>query len=71
MSARPSIPREDRCQRHQLFATRAEAEAEITRLALRKLRKGSDSWTLLKVFECRDHFHIGRDWRSQNENRSY
>lgn len=59
-----TVARHDRCERHRRHATRESAEQELSRLALRKLTKG-DSWKFLKVFQCGDHFHIGRDWEEK------
>lgn len=60
-----TIPRPDRCEKHRVFTTRKEAEDELPKAALWAMRKlEDDSWMLLKVFECGDHFHIGRDWKS-------
>jgi hypothetical protein len=51
-----------RCKEHRKFASQKEADAELGKVALWGLRRGGNTWRLLKVFPCGDHWHIGRDW---------
>lgn len=55
------------CADHKPFKTQKAAEEVLSKVALRAAASGrdEDSWKLLNVFPCGDHFHIGRDWRKQ------
>lgn len=53
-----------RCTAHKVFKSQREADDELGKIALYGLRKGGNTWKLLKVFQCGDHWHVGRDWKS-------
>lgn len=65
--AKKNPPQIKTCADHKPFKTQAAAEKVLSRVALRAAASGrdADSWKLLNVFPCGDHFHIGRDWRKQ------
>jgi hypothetical protein len=52
-----------RCGDHRRFATEKIAQEQLSRIAVMHLREGSSTWNLLTVFECGDHWHIGRTRR--------
>lgn len=52
----------EKCNGHQVYATREEAAQEMARLIRRAKRtgEGGKSWKRLNVYPCGAHFHIGR-----------
>lgn len=52
----------EKCNGHQVYATREEAAQEMARLIRRAKRtgEGGKSYKRLNVFPCGAHFHIGR-----------
>lgn len=50
------------CRTHHVYASQRAAEKSATKIAMRALRTGKDgsSWKRLNVFQCEDHWHVGR-----------
>jgi hypothetical protein len=63
--AKKNPPQIKTCADHKSFKTQKAAEEVLSKVALRAAASGrdEDSWKLLSVFPCGDHFHIGRNWR--------
>ena len=62
--SKPLAPVIKKCAEHRVYATQREAEQCLGKVAHLALKSGrdEDTWQLLAVFACGDHWHIGRDW---------
>lgn len=57
-----SSPINSRCLEHYRYKTELEAQTSLSKWALICLTKPKDNsdWQRLSVFQCGDHWHIGR-----------